>query len=84
VKSHLTPIQFGTKSNPTPAQAALINEIQARISSFIRTSNPNSSGNGGWLQSGATDVKAKVLGGSGVAAVGGCSVGFFGNEVCTS
>jgi len=74
-------ILFGTVTSPSAKQSALTKELQARYSSFIRTSNPNPSGYTAWKASTSGVVNALNLGGTGTAADGGCEVGFFGSEI---
>ncbi|KZS89997.1 alpha/beta-hydrolase [Sistotremastrum niveocremeum HHB9708] len=74
-------IVFGTVANPTPAQAALVQEVQARYGAFVRTSNPNPSGFAKWTASSPSNINAINLGSSGTAATGGCIPSLWGNQV---
>ncbi|CAL1705646.1 unnamed protein product [Somion occarium] len=74
-------IVFGTAPNPTPAQAALIQEIQARYSAFLRTGNPNTDSLRTWTAAGTSNVHATQLGASGEAPVGGCDPSLWGAAV---
>ncbi|KAJ7508294.1 alpha/beta-hydrolase [Mycena galericulata] len=55
-------IVFGTVPNPTPAQAALTTEMQARYKAFLTTGDPNVPGLTPWLPATTTDVHAKEFG----------------------
>ncbi|KAF9227728.1 alpha/beta-hydrolase [Gyrodon lividus] len=76
-------IVFGTTSNPTSAQSALITEMQARYKSFLYTGNPNPSGSScaNWEAAGTSDVNAILLGSSGLAPIGACTPTFWGQSV---
>jgi carboxylesterase type B len=73
-------MQFGTVSDPTPAQASLISEVQARYKSFLLTGNPNPSGGQFPLWSPATsgNFSAQNLGSPGTAVIGACNTQFWG------
>ncbi|KAI0076437.1 alpha/beta-hydrolase [Panus rudis PR-1116 ss-1] len=74
-------IVFGTVPNPNSAQSALIKEMQARYSAFLRTGNPNTGSLPAWTAAGTSDVHPIQLGGSGEAPVGGCDPTFWGAAV---
>ncbi|KAF7337962.1 Carboxylic ester hydrolase [Mycena venus] len=78
-------IVFGTVPNPTPAQAALTTEMQARYKAFLTTGNPNVAGLSPWTAATTTDVHAHQLGGtptpSGEVPVGACDPSFWGAAV---
>ncbi|KDQ10554.1 hypothetical protein BOTBODRAFT_115654 [Botryobasidium botryosum FD-172 SS1] len=76
-------ILFGTTPSPTPDQTALTKEIQARWGAFIHNANPNPIPNlyAQWAQATPSDTHTLQLGGSGEAAPGGCTPGFWGDTV---
>ncbi|OAX40276.1 alpha/beta-hydrolase [Rhizopogon vinicolor AM-OR11-026] len=76
-------IVFGTVSNPSSAQSALITEMQARYKSFLYSGNPNPSDSSytNWQAAGTSDVNAILLGSSGEAPVGACTPSFWGESV---
>ncbi|KAG6877731.1 hypothetical protein C0993_004548 [Termitomyces sp. T159_Od127] len=74
-------IVFGTVSNPTTAQAALITEMQQRYKAFIATGNPNVAGLSTWTAATTSDVNALPLGGTDPVVVGACDPGFWGHDV---
>lgn len=73
---------FGTVSNPTSAQSAVVTEIQARYKAFMLTGNPNptSGSYATWEPAGDTTVSALLFGATGTAAVGACSADFWGSQ----
>ncbi|KAI0053905.1 alpha/beta-hydrolase [Auriscalpium vulgare] len=75
-------IVFGTASNPTSAQSALITEMQARYSAFLRTGNPNPAGSGytHWNAATSSNANSIHLGSSGMASVGACDPSFWGSS----
>ncbi|KAI0044314.1 alpha/beta-hydrolase [Auriscalpium vulgare] len=75
-------IVFGTASNPTSAQTALIKEMQARYNAFLHTGNPNPAGSNYTVWNSATSSNANAihLGSSGMAAVGACDPSFWGSS----
>jgi carboxylesterase type B len=73
--------QFGTVENPTPAQAALVTEMQKRYKAFLTDGNPNARGLATWLGATTSDVHALQLGGSGEAPIGACDPSFWGQAV---
>ncbi|KAF8315220.1 alpha/beta-hydrolase [Clavulina sp. PMI_390] len=77
---------FGTTPSPTSAQTAMTTEIQARYSSFMRTSSPNPTSNtlglGTWNAATTTNVHTLQLGaGGGEQPDGACIVTFWGQQV---
>ncbi|KAJ7045291.1 alpha beta-hydrolase [Mycena alexandri] len=78
-------IVFGTTPNPTPAQAALTAEMQARYRMFISTGSPNAPGLEPWKAATTSNVYAKELGvkttSDGLAPVGACTPSFWGEAV---
>lgn len=70
--------QFGTVPNPTTAQATLISQMQKRYKSFLSSGNPNAAGVPIWTAATATNVHPLLLGGTGEAAVGACTLDFWG------
>ncbi|KAJ7786949.1 alpha beta-hydrolase [Mycena olivaceomarginata] len=73
-------IVFGTTPNPTPAQATLTREIQARYKMFVTTGSPNAPGLEPWMPATSDDVNAKQLGSEGLAPIGACTPSFWGAE----
>ncbi|KAJ7875514.1 Alpha/Beta hydrolase protein [Mycena olivaceomarginata] len=73
-------IVFGTTPNPTPAQATLTREIQARYKMFVTTGSPNAPGFEPWMPATSDDVNAKQLGSEGLAPIGACTPSFWGAE----
>lgn len=71
-------IVFGTVPNPTTAQATLISQMQKRYKSFLSSGNPNAAGVPIWTAATATNVHPLLLGGTGEAAVGACTLDFWG------
>ncbi|KAJ7217137.1 Alpha/Beta hydrolase protein [Mycena pura] len=78
-------IVFGTTPGPTPAQAALTAEVQARYKAFLATGSPNGVGLSPWSAATASDVHSHQLGGqpspSGEVPVGACDPSFWGDKV---
>ncbi|KAI0934568.1 hypothetical protein AcV5_006369 [Taiwanofungus camphoratus] len=74
-------IVFGTVPNPTSEQSALITEMQARYSAFLRTGNPNTGPYTTWQAATNNSVYTLELGGSSEAAVGACEVDYWGDYV---
>ncbi|KAF5380850.1 hypothetical protein D9615_004107 [Tricholomella constricta] len=74
-------IVFGTVVNPTPAQAALVTEMQKRYKAFITNGNPNVAGLPTWTAATLSNVHALQLGGSGEVTVGACDPSFWGQGV---
>ncbi|KAH0583691.1 hypothetical protein H2248_009300 [Termitomyces sp. 'cryptogamus'] len=74
-------IIFGTVSNPTTAQAALIAEMQQRYKAFISTGNPNVAGLSTWTAATTSDVNALPFGGTDPVVVGACDPSFWGHDV---
>ncbi|KAJ6531229.1 Alpha/Beta hydrolase protein [Mycena capillaripes] len=78
-------IVFGTVPSPTPAQAALTTEMQARYKAFLTTGSPNAAGLSPWTAATTTTVHAHQLGGtpspSGEVPVGACDPSFWGAAV---
>ncbi|KAK7038100.1 carboxylic ester hydrolase [Favolaschia claudopus] len=78
-------IVFGTVPNPTPAQAQLTTEMQARYKAFLTTGSPNAAGLSSWTAATTTDVHAHQLGGtpspSGEIPAGACDPSFWGSAV---
>ncbi|KAJ3836843.1 alpha/beta-hydrolase [Lentinula raphanica] len=74
-------IVFGTVPNPTAAQSALTQEMQARYKAFMYTGSPNVPAYPAWTEATSTDVHALNLGGSGEVAVGSCDPSFWGAAV---
>ncbi|KAG5637762.1 hypothetical protein H0H81_003329 [Sphagnurus paluster] len=74
-------IVFGTVPSPTPAQAALVNEIQKRYQAFLANGNPNVAGLPNWAAASSSNVHALQLGGSGEVTVGACLPTFWGSSV---
>lgn len=75
-------IVFGTVPSPTSAQSALTKEIQARYKSFMNTGVPNASGYATWAEATTgDDVHVLLLGGSGEADLGTCTVNYWGDYV---
>lgn len=74
-------MQFGTVSNPTTAQAALVTEMQQRYKAFITTGHPNVPGLSTWTAATTSDVNALPLGGTDSVVVGACDPSFWGNDV---
>ena len=74
-------MQFGTVTNPTPAQSSLINEVQARYKSFLRNGDPNPSGAHfpRWSPATTGNFSAHNLGSAGTAAVGACNTQLWGS-----
>jgi hypothetical protein len=76
------PLQFGTTPNPTPAQAALTAEMQARYRMFLLTGNPNAPGLEPWQPATSSNVFAKEFGvkttPNGLAPIGACTPSFWG------
>ena len=75
-------MQFGTVAKPTSAQSSLINEVQARYKSFLRTGDPNPSGAHfpRWSPATTGNFSAHNLGSPGTAAVGACNTQFWGTS----
>jgi carboxylesterase type B len=71
-------IVFGTVSGPTPAQAALVKEVQARYAAFLKGGAPNAAGYANWAAATSNDVHALNLGATGEAPVGACTVDYWG------
>ncbi|KAI0064717.1 alpha/beta-hydrolase [Artomyces pyxidatus] len=73
-------IVFGTAANPSPAQSALITEVQARYNAFLHTGNPNPahSSYATWSAASSSSVPALHLGSSGTATMGACDPTFWG------
>ncbi|RDB21195.1 cAMP-regulated D2 protein [Hypsizygus marmoreus] len=74
-------IVFGTVSNPTAAQSALVTEMQKRYKAFLTNGNPNVAGLPNWSAATSSNVHALKLGGSGEATVGACDPSFWGQGV---
>ncbi|KAF6764023.1 crystal protein [Ephemerocybe angulata] len=74
-------IVFGTVSNPTSAQSALITEVQQRYKAFLNNGNPNVAGLPNWAPATTTDVHSIRLGGTGEAPIGACDPTFWGSTV---
>jgi carboxylesterase type B len=78
-------IVFGTVPSPTPAQAALTKEMQARYKAFLTTGSPNAAGLSPWTAATTTNVHAHQLGGtptpSGEVPAGACDPAFWGAAV---
>ncbi|KAI0317562.1 alpha beta-hydrolase [Amylostereum chailletii] len=75
-------IVFGTVPNPTVAQTALVNEVQARYSAFMHTGEPSPQDGGypAWNPATSSDTNAILLGGEDNATIGACEVGFWGTD----
>ncbi|KAJ7077465.1 alpha/beta-hydrolase [Mycena crocata] len=78
-------IVFGTVPNPTPAQAALTAEMQARYRMFIATGSPNAPGLEPWRAATTSNVFAKEFGikttPDGLSPVLACDPSFWGSAV---
>ncbi|KAJ7157469.1 alpha beta-hydrolase [Mycena filopes] len=78
-------IVFGTTPNPTPAQAALTLEMQARYRMFIATGSPNAPALEPWTAATTDNVFAKELGtkttSNGLATIGACTPSFWGEAI---
>ncbi|KAJ6525506.1 alpha/beta-hydrolase [Mycena vulgaris] len=78
-------IVFGTVPSPTPAQAALTKEMQARYKAFLTTGSPNAAGLSVWSAATTGNVHAHQLGGtpspSGEVLPGACDPAFWGAAV---
>lgn len=74
-------LQFGTVPNPTPAQANLIREVQARYKAFMLTGRPNDPAFVPWMEATSDEVNVLDLGGPGMIAVGACTPSFWGDSV---
>ncbi|KAJ7122106.1 Alpha/Beta hydrolase protein [Mycena epipterygia] len=78
-------IIFGTVPHPTPAQAALTKEMQARYRMFISTGSPNAPGLEPWQSATTTDVYTKELGkkttSDGLDPILACTPTFWGKAV---
>ncbi|PCH37718.1 alpha/beta-hydrolase [Wolfiporia cocos MD-104 SS10] len=74
-------IVFGTVPSPTGAQSALINEMQARYSAFLRTGNPNTGSYPNWTAATGSTIDALQLGGSGNYPAGTCTPTYWGDYV---
>ncbi|KIK67452.1 hypothetical protein GYMLUDRAFT_37580 [Collybiopsis luxurians FD-317 M1] len=74
-------IVFGTVPNPTPAQSALIKEVQTRYKAFMLTGSPNVPAYPPWTKATSSDVHALNLGGSGEVSAGPCDPSFWGAAV---
>ncbi|KAI0310187.1 Alpha/Beta hydrolase protein [Amylostereum chailletii] len=76
-------IVFGTVPNPSSAQSALIQEMQARYAAFLHTGNPNPSGSSyaHWPAATSQNVSAILLGSSGNVPVGACDPSFWGSAM---
>ncbi|KAF7778624.1 CAZyme family CE10 [Agaricus bisporus var. burnettii] len=74
-------IVFGTVPNPSPAQSALIFEMQAKYNAFLHNGNPNAPNLKRWPSAGPSDVNAVQLGGNGAVPVGACTPSFWGSAV---
>ncbi|CAK5277275.1 unnamed protein product [Mycena citricolor] len=78
-------IVFGTVPSPSPAQAALTAEMQARYKAFLNTGSPNVKGLMPWTAATTGNVHAHQLGGlpspSGEIAPGACDPAFWGAAV---
>ncbi|GJJ12326.1 hypothetical protein Clacol_006567 [Clathrus columnatus] len=70
-------VLFGTG----PTQIPLTQELQARYSSYIRTSIPNALGYPEWQLATSTDVKTLNLGGQPPIPTGACTPTFWGDEI---
>jgi hypothetical protein len=74
--------QFGTTPNPTPAQAALTAEMQARYRMFMITGTPNAPALAPWMPATTTNVYAKELGikttPNGLDPIAACTPSFWG------
>lgn len=76
------PIVFGTTTSPTPAQAALTAQIQARWGAFIKTGNPNTSGFQNWSQvPRGGSVPVMNLGGTSPIPLGACAPSVWGSSI---
>lgn len=74
-------LQFGTAPSPTSAQSALITEIQARYSEFLRSGSPNTGSYATWSATSGSTISALELGGSGTYAAGACTPSEWGSAV---
>lgn len=74
-------IVFGTVPSPTGEQSALVNEVQARYSAFLRTGNPNTGSYPTWPAATSSTIDALQLGGSGNYPVGACNETYWGDYV---
>ncbi|KAF5373884.1 hypothetical protein D9758_000858 [Tetrapyrgos nigripes] len=77
-------IVFGTVDNPSAAQKTLVKEMQARYKGFLASGDVNAGTSPSverWDAAGSVDVKAKVLGETGLVDVGSCDPGFWGKQV---
>lgn len=72
---------FGTVPNPSPSQAAVVNEIQKRYRAFLHNGDPNVDGLATWSPATTSDVHPLRLGGSGEIPVGACEPTFWGGKV---
>ncbi|EJD51156.1 alpha/beta-hydrolase [Auricularia subglabra TFB-10046 SS5] len=84
------PIIFGTARNPTASQKTLVADVQARISDFMRTGNPNPTGNASrqgiqtWANAPSSDsISGSVLpfGAPGPVDLGACTSTFWGSPI---
>ena len=73
--------QFGTASNPTPAQVVLTGEMQRRYKAFLTSGRPNAPGLPSWRTATTSDVRAMNLGGTGEISAGACVPSFWGAAV---
>ncbi|KAG7092881.1 hypothetical protein E1B28_009191 [Marasmius oreades] len=73
-------IVFGTVSNPTSSQTALINEVQARYRAFLNSGDPNAPGLSPWQASTST-ITPLNLGGVGIISTEACDPSFWGAAV---
>ncbi|KXN92182.1 Crystal protein [Leucoagaricus sp. SymC.cos] len=74
-------IVFGSVSNPSPAQSALVSEMQTRYRAFLNTGNPNTPNLPNWPKAGTSSVNAIQLGAPGSITVGACEPSFWGQAV---
>ncbi|TFK30055.1 crystal protein [Coprinopsis marcescibilis] len=73
-------IVFGTVPNPTPAQSALITQMQQWYKSFLQNNSPNAPGLPNWPAATSSDPRAIVLGGTGSPSAGACDPAFWGAQ----